>query len=66
MNANEDMDVTTRQLKKLLQLQTYLKQTEYAKISDDSLMFRELWYVNLKPEEEEEFYSPREMTSGEF
>jgi hypothetical protein len=66
MNANEDLEVTTRQLKKLLQLENYLKQAEYAKTSDDGLIFRELWYVNLKPEIEDEFYSPREVTSGEF
>jgi hypothetical protein len=25
-----------------------------------------MWYVNLKPNEEEEFYSPREMMSSEI
>ena len=29
-------------------------------------MFREHWYVSLKPEEEEEFYSPREIVSEEL
>lgn len=29
-------------------------------------MFREYWYVNLKPEDEEEFYSPREIVSEEL
>ena len=37
MNANEDMDVTTRQMKKLLQLETFLKQSEYSKPIDDGL-----------------------------
>jgi hypothetical protein len=40
MNTNENIEMTTKHLKKLLQLDTYLKQTEYAKISDDGLMFR--------------------------
>ena len=63
MNNNDNLEMTIKHHKKLLQLETYLKQTEYAKISEDGLMFREYWYVNLKPEEEEEFYSPREIVS---
>ncbi len=54
MNASDNSDMTIKFFKKLLQLETYLKQTEYSKLSQDGLLFRERWYVDLKPKEEEE------------
>jgi hypothetical protein len=52
MNASENLEMTIKHHKKLIQLDTYLKQTEYSKTSEDAAIFRELWYVNLKPESE--------------
>jgi hypothetical protein len=50
MNASDNIDMTIKFFKKLLQLETYLKQTEYSKACEDGLLFREQWYVNLKPQ----------------
>ena len=49
MNSNEDIEVTKKNFKKLFQLETFLKQTSYSKLSDDQALFREKWFVNTKP-----------------
>lgn len=65
MNATEDKDNTIKYFKKLLQLDNYLKQIQLAKPSQDGCLFNEKWLVSLK-EEDDEFYSPNEIASGQF
>ena len=40
MNFNEDYESTIKNFKKLLMLESYIKQIEYTKISQNNLLFR--------------------------
>lgn len=40
MNAAQNIEMTIKHHKKLTQLETYIKQIEYSKASEDSFLFR--------------------------
>lgn len=69
MNATEDRENTIKYFKKLAHLDNYLKQIELSQANKDGSLFREDWLVSFKEEnvvreeDEEEFYSPREVNS---
>jgi hypothetical protein len=48
MNANDNRETTIKQFKKLLQLDNYLKQKEYSKVSQEVRIFDENWVVSIK------------------